>query len=124
MLSFIIMKTACTLKNDEKMSAIKTKGVTKRKGDKVEDRGDKNDEKMSAIKTKGVTKRKGDKVEDRGDKRRSKMSDASDDSNVKQSKSVAALKKEKVLKSLEKWLVPRKRLVVWQNRASLLSVAF
>ena len=85
MLSFIIMKTACTLKNDEKMSATKTKGVTKRKGDKVEDRGD---------------------------KKRSKMSDASDDSNVKQSNNVAALEKEVIEKSLEKWLVPRKRLMV------------
>ena len=77
------MKTVCTLKNVEKMSATKTKGLTKKKGDKV------------------VVKRM---------KKSSKTSSASEDANVKQPKSVFALKKEKVNKKPRKVIRSKKKI--------------
>ena len=83
MLFFVIMKTTCALKNVEKMSATKTKGVTKRKGGKV------------AVKlTKKIRK----------------MSSASEDDNVEQPKSVVTLKKEKANKKSRKVIGSKQKI--------------
>ena len=83
MLLFVIMKTACTLKNVEKMSGTQTKGVTRKKDDKVV--------------VKHMVKR-------------SRMNSAAEDANVKQSKSFVALKKEKVNKKPRKVIDSKKKI--------------